>query len=95
MVCGECGDKCDCTKPHAKPKKFVWTDWTPGCAKIFSKKVLLQKKITKTVPSYKWVVEELCPTCEANCDCAEAPAGADVPPPPVADARLLFRQASQ
>src|SRR5688572_30701220 len=24
MVCGECGDPCDCTKPHAKPKKFIW-----------------------------------------------------------------------
>jgi hypothetical protein len=56
-VCGDCSAPCDCTVPHAKSKAFVWTDWVPGCASIFTKKKLMQKIVTKTVPSYKWVVE--------------------------------------
>jgi len=92
-VCGECGDPCDCSKPHAKSKAFVWTDWVPGCASIFTKTKLMQKTITKTVPSYKWVVEDLCPECEANCPCAAVAPGAVVPPPPVVNAKLKYGEA--
>jgi hypothetical protein len=40
----------------------------------------MQKKASKTVPSYKWLVEDLCPNCDATCDCATP--GAEVPPAP-------------
>ena len=92
-VCAECGDckeSCDCSKPHAEPKRFVWTDWCPGCAKIFTKKKLMKKIETVTVPSYKWVVEDLCPRCEASCAVAQVEPGAELPTPPVADAKLLY-----
>src|SRR4051812_29303948 len=36
-VCGDCNDECDCKKPHAKPKLFVWKEWSPSCAKILTK----------------------------------------------------------
>ncbi len=50
-----------CTASH----KFVWTSWIPSMtAKIFTKKKLMKKTVTKTVPNYKWVVEDLCPECE-------------------------------
>jgi hypothetical protein len=94
MVCGACDEPCDCTKPYAEPKRFVWFDWTPGCAKIHTKKKLMQKKETKTVPSYKWVVEDLCAGCESRCDCATIVAGANVsPPPPMVDALIDSREA--
>jgi hypothetical protein len=52
---------------------------------------LMQKIVTKKVPSYKWVVEDLCPACEAGCECAAIEPGAAVPPPPDTDAKLLYR----
>ena len=89
-VCGTCNQSCDCTSPHAKPKSFAWTEWIPGCAKIYTKKKLVQKVVTKKVPSYKWVVEDLCSHCEASCARVAIAPGAEIPPPPTADARLLY-----
>lgn len=64
-VCENCVEKAD-PKVCAKPKNFVWFDWTPGGAKIYTKTKLMKKIEMVTVPSYKWVVEDMCPTCAAN-----------------------------
>ena len=48
----------------AKPKKFLWAEWLPGCATIHTKKKLMKRTITKTIPSYEWVVENICDSCE-------------------------------
>ncbi|MBL8850775.1 MAG: hypothetical protein JNG89_13930 [Planctomycetaceae bacterium] len=59
-VCG-CSDGC-CRSLWVRP--FVWTEWTPSdCASIFTRKKLMKRTVTKTVPSYKWVVEDLCSSC--------------------------------
>ena len=51
---------CTCATP------FVWTEWIPGCgAKMFTRQKLMKKTVTKKVPTYKWVVEDLCADCEA------------------------------
>lgn len=85
-VCDECNDP---KAPYSEPKKFVWTEWIPGgCAKVFTKKKLMKKTITKTVPSYKWVVEDLCPQCEAQCQVVDVPAGTIIPPAPAGIAKL-------
>ncbi len=85
LVCDETDPKAPCTQP----KKFIWNDWIPGgCAKVYTKTKLMKRTITKTVPSFKWVVEDLCPQCEANCDVPEVPAGVVVPAPPVTDAKM-------
>jgi hypothetical protein len=82
-VCQNCGegeaDVC------SKPKHFVWYDWCPGCGSVHTKTKLMKKVETVTVPSYKWVVEDLCPQCAAN---AAAVPGAVVvqSPPPAAEA---------
>jgi hypothetical protein len=92
-VCTDC-KVCleDCTKSfHAEPKRFLWTDWCPSCAKIFTRKKLMKKIETVTVPSYKWKVECLCPRCEATCAAAEIASANDLPPPPIAAARLVYR----
>jgi hypothetical protein len=60
-VCGETGWCCLWNRP------FVWTEWCPSdCAKMFTKKKLMKRTVIKTVPSYKWVVEDLCPACQKS-----------------------------
>ncbi len=90
MLCEECNEAEDCYKPHGGPKKFVWYDWIPStCAKVFTKKKLMQKKVKTTVPNYKWVVEDLCSKCEARAESAQVEPGAKIPPAPaIADAKL-------
>ncbi len=93
IVCAGCGSGekgSDCSAPHAAPKRFVWTDWCPGCAKLFTKKKLMKKVETVKVPSYKWVVEDLCPKCEASCAVTAVDRGTALPAPPAVDAKLLY-----
>ncbi len=81
MVCESCADKCDDKAPHGAPKRFVWTDWIPGYAMVYTKSKLMQKVVTKKVPSYKWVVEDLCPGCQAKSSDTELKTVDDIPPP--------------
>lgn len=91
-----CGDKGSCQKGGGLcgigGKKFVWFDYEPGCAKARCKKHLMKKTVTKTVPGYKWVVEDLCKGCEAKAK-ADAPVvepDAEVPAPPPVEARIIY-----
>jgi hypothetical protein len=74
-VCDSCEHSEDPDAPRAKPKPFVWFDWFPGGAKIYTRTKLMRKTETVMVPSYKWVVEDLCP------DCAAATADESLPSP--------------
>ena len=91
--CKNCEEVCQSTEkdasgPCVAPKDFVWYDWIPGCSKgIYTKKKLMKKTVTKTVPSFKWVVEDLCSECESKTADAVVPPGVSVPPPPKVDAR--------
>lgn len=55
----KCGVKveCDCKGRH---RTIIWQ---PTCAKVYTRKTLVKKEVTKEVPSYKWVVEEYCCVC--------------------------------
>jgi len=44
-----------------KPRNFVWF---PGCATFHTKTKLMKKTVTKKIPTFKWVVEDLCPACK-------------------------------
>jgi len=58
------GDRCVGCGGCLRVKPFVWTEWIPSdCASIFTRKKLMKKTVTKSVPSYKWVVEDCCPSC--------------------------------
>ena len=82
-VCGTCQVHSD-PKVIAAPKAFSWTEWIPGCSSgIYTKKKLMKKTITKKVPSFKWVVEDLCETCQAKCQSPPIPPGVEIPPPPL------------
>jgi hypothetical protein len=85
----ECGKLCKCDEcPQSMGQSFHWNEYDPACAKTRTRKVLMQKTVVMKVPSYKWVVEDLCPYCEANCGC-EVDDDADVPPPPVSNAKVI------
>ncbi len=97
MVCGKCdggcvdGGACGCSKgPCAVPKKFVWYNWKPCGATMYTRKKLMKKTVTKKVPHYKWVVEYLCPSCDAKTDGAEILPGAAIPPVPDETAALKY-----
>lgn len=66
--CEMIGDQVpDAEVPCAQPKKFVWNLWQPITAPTSATKSKLMKRtIVKTIPSYRWVVEDLCPDCEAT-----------------------------
>lgn len=84
-------DRCEmvCEEPPegdslcAHPKRMVWKEWLPGCsAKIRTKKKLMKQTVTKKVPTFKWVVEDLCADCEAEVVPPTIPAGTEIPPVP-------------
>ncbi len=56
-------------KVIAKPKAFVWTKWIPGKAGYTTThRKLMKKTETKKVPSFKWVVEDLCDECRREAE---------------------------
>jgi len=59
-------DKTD-AKVCSVPKTLTWTNWMPRAnTSIFTKKKLMKKTVTKSVPSFRWVVEDLCDHCRAE-----------------------------
>ncbi|WP_254512104.1 hypothetical protein [Anatilimnocola floriformis] len=90
MVCEECDKTPDAKGVCYQPHKFVWNEWIPGCcAKIHTRKKLMKKTITKTIPSYKWVVENLCPNCQAHAQSVAVPPGTELPQLPVVAAMTV------
>jgi hypothetical protein len=83
ILCEECDGVDPCEAPSTGPKKFVWSEWAPKrCAKIYTKSKLMKKTVTKKIPTYKWVVVDLCAQCEAKTKEAEVAPGATIPPAP-------------
>lgn len=64
-VCDECG--------HKK------TVYTPTCAEVRTRKVLVKKEVVTKVPTTQWVVEDLCASCAAKCDAREEVKGEVLP----------------
>jgi hypothetical protein len=61
-------DECGC-KQHV---------YTPTCAQVRTRKVLVKNETFTEVPSYKWVVENVCGPCACKCaaETAENQSGA-------------------
>jgi hypothetical protein len=91
IVCADCNEPYNPDAPYGKPKRFVWTDWIPGCATLHTRKKLMKKTEQVTVKSFKWVVEDLCPQCKSCCPLASIQPADRIPAPPkVADAQLFY-----
>jgi hypothetical protein len=58
-----CHDECG-------KKKIIYT---PTCADVRTRKKLVKKETSKTVPTTKWVVENLCPKCASQQTSEQAP----------------------
>ncbi len=59
-------DKAD-AKVCSETKALTWTNWLPQSnASILTKKKLMKKTVTKSVPSFRWVVEDLCDQCRVE-----------------------------
>ncbi len=88
--CKQCKEVCNeecCCDPA---KKVAWYKWLPNCATLRTKKVLMVKTVKVKVPSFKWVVEDLCGGCEAVAEGADVPKGSEVPPVPEVDATFKY-----
>lgn len=70
------------TKTESKPKRFLWTDWTPRCATVMTKKKLMKRTVIKEIPTFKWVAKELCDVCNSECIGVETLAQDDLPAVP-------------
>ena len=83
VVCDTCGDK-QSADISVKPKKFVWYEWIPGTtAKAYTRTKLMRGVTSVKVPSHKWVLEDMCAACVAQCERPVIAPGAEVPPTPV------------
>jgi hypothetical protein len=56
----KCGMRCECDS-HGHTRRHIV--WEPTCAKVRTRTKLVKKEVTKEVPDYKWVVEEICCGC--------------------------------
>jgi hypothetical protein len=85
-------DCVDCSKEgvSCSQKKVAWYDWCAGDATMRSAKHLMKKPAEKKVPSFKWVVENLCDNCQAECEQQNVPAPHDAPPAPKIGAKILY-----
>lgn len=87
-VCQDC-DVSDGKTHSGKGVWFSWSEWLTKGACKYTRHKLMKKTITKTVPSYKWVLETVCDECESKCASVVPEPGVKVPPPPVmADAAI-------
>jgi hypothetical protein len=66
----KCGVKCECNRLGIKCCHAVYK---PTCAKVHTKRVLVKKEVSKEVPDYKWVVEEVCCHCGQCIDGTQQP----------------------
>lgn len=49
---------------HGRPRSLFWINWLPSDrAKIFTRRKLMKRTVTRTVPTCKWVVEDVCAGC--------------------------------
>jgi hypothetical protein len=80
LVCADC-EKND--EVRSKPQKFVWSEWIPcGPTSLHTRRKLMKRTVTRKIPSYKWVVEDLCAECQAGLTLPTSPPVAEIPPLP-------------
>ena len=94
-VCADCESEEDV---QAKPKRFVWSDWFPsGPASLNTRRKLMKRTITKKVPRYEWVVEDLCAECQASVTLPVAPSPEEIPSLPslTAETKVLLATHSE
>lgn len=94
-------EECACEEPDPagkacfSPKKYTWREWYFNeCPQMFTKRKLMKRTFTKKVPTYKWVVEDLCEACKSETKTAQLDPAIAVPPPPKLPAGVEILQVS-
>ncbi len=72
----------DCNCIGCLCQRLSWHRWSPGKATIKSRKKLYKKTVTREIPTYRWVVEDICPACESRLAAVTVDRKATIPPPP-------------
>lgn len=80
QVCDPCDEAAQKDDILVKPHKFVWTEWFARGAKMHTRVKLMKKVEVKKVPTYKYVVEDLCAQCQAKVKQESAEKQKDDPP---------------
>lgn len=90
-VCPTCKDGDKPSGVCSEPKRFVWREWVPSFGQMYTKTKLMKRVEQVQVPTYKWVVEDVCCNClcAGDCECSDTiatdmAAPAKAPAPPVA-----------
>jgi hypothetical protein len=65
-VCAACEIGEEGEGVSSQPRRRVWFDWRPGCAKIQVRTKLMKRVETKSVPVREWAAVDLCPECRAR-----------------------------
>jgi len=70
-VCQTCGKDAGSSQVCSEPKRFFWYNWRPSFAQMYTKTKLMRRTETVKVPTYKWVIEDVCCDCARGCDCGD------------------------
>lgn len=92
QCCGHCEEVCKECEPKisSASRTLRWYHWIPGRPEgLATKKKLMRKTVTKILPSFKWVVVDLCPNCVHEHVPPEVPEGVKLPLPPQASGKVL------
>jgi hypothetical protein len=84
-VCQDCDKDARPSGVCSEPKAFPWKEWLPVCPpQMYTKTKLMKRVEIVKVPTYKWVVEEVCCNCAASGDTGDLtkPDTNDALPPP-------------
>ena len=66
-VCESC-DEGKASNVCSEPKTFVWRNWCPSFAQMYTKTKLMRRTEVVKVPTYKWVTEDVCCNCACGGD---------------------------
>ena len=72
--CKSVCQSCDESKPSgvcSEPKAFHWKTWCPSFARMYTKTKLMKRTEIVKVPTYKYVVEDVCCNCCNGDDCGD------------------------
>ena len=80
-VCPTCNEGEKPSGVCSEPKRFIWREWVPSFAQMHTKTKLMKRTEQVKVPTYKWVVEDVCCNClcAGDCECCDVIATDAVP----------------
>lgn len=80
QICTECAEP---QEVSSRPRLFVWSEWQPwGRPEVLTRRKLMKRTETRTIPSYHWELQELCEPCQVGLQPLQVSAESVIPPLP-------------